>query len=77
MCRTVCGQMKLAPYSAPVSLMLPDFLFPLAEDFQTGSVNDEVRDFAMGWRFCVDVNGLCSPGWPESNPGSATTAPSA
>lgn len=57
--RTVCDQMKLAPHSASVCSMLPDFPFAFAEDFQTCAVDDEMRDFTTGWRFYTDVDGLC------------------
>jgi hypothetical protein len=40
--------------------MLPDFPFTFAKDLQTGTVDDQMRDFTTRWRFYADVNALCS-----------------
>lgn len=57
--RTVCGKVKLAPHPASVSPMLHDFPLAFAKDLQTGSVDDQMLDFTMGWRFYADTDALC------------------
>lgn len=57
---TVCGQMKLAPHSASVSPMLPDFPFAFPEDLQASRIDNQMRDFTPGWRLYANVNALCT-----------------
>lgn len=57
--RTVCDQMKLAPYPASVSPMLPDFPFAFTEDLQPGGINHQMCDFTPGDRFKTDIDLLC------------------